>query len=219
MAPVIRISHDGGRTWDDEIPFPPVPNGNTCVPFGDILAGQDGALRVACYTAEPNVAYMLRSVDGAKTWGQPVTIGEEINEVAPIHLGQGRWLAAARTVEGQHLRLFRSEDDGQSWRCEGRVTEDFQHPAHLLRLGDGRLLFTYGDRRRGHIGVEARLSSDDGRTWGEPLRLADFVGTDVGYPSCVQRADGKVVTAYYAGKSHLLDRYHMAVVIWAPPAS
>ena len=216
MTPVVRISHDGGRTWDDEITFPASPKEATYVPFGDVLTGEDGALRVACYTVKPNEAYILRSADGGETWGEAVKMGGEINECGWIHLGDGRWLAAFRTVEGQYLLEYRSDDDGRTWRKGGRITEDRQHPGHLLRLRDGRILLTYGDRREGHFGVEAKLSADDGQTWGKPFRLADFDPADCGYPSSVQRADGKVVTAYYAQKSHLLDRYHMAVVIWTP---
>ena len=63
----------------------------------------------------------------------------------------------------------------------------------------------------------ARLSADEGRTWGEPLRLVRLPKTDCGYPSSVQRADGQIVTAYYAGRAEDHNRYHMGAVIWQAP--
>jgi hypothetical protein len=42
---------------------------------------------------------------------------------------------------------------------------------------------------------------------------------DCGYPSSVQRADGKIVTAYYSQAVENHDRYHMGVAIWDAPPS
>jgi hypothetical protein len=36
-------------------------------------------------------------------------------------------------------------------------------------------------------------------------------------PSSVQRADDKIVTAYYSKSAENHDRYHMGVVVWEPP--
>ena len=44
-------SADGGDTWTTSDEFPMAPEGRTFIPFGDIMAGADGALRVTCYTA------------------------------------------------------------------------------------------------------------------------------------------------------------------------
>jgi hypothetical protein len=62
-----------------------------------------------------------------------------------------------------------------------------------------------------------RLSGDEGHTWTELLRVADFQG-DGGYPSSVQLPDGQVLTAYYASRTPNHRRYHMGVVCWEPPA-
>ena len=37
-------------------------------------------------------------------------------------------------------------------------------------------------------------------------------------PSSVQRADGKIVTVYYAKRVENHDRYHMGAAIWEAPA-
>ncbi len=217
LSPVVRVSSDGGNTWNDPAPFPKAADGTAYVPFGDILPGEDGALRVACYTASSWQADVLRSENGGRSWEQMGTMGRGLNECAWVHLGGGRWLATVRTVEGAYLRAFRSFDDGKTWTDSGRVTEDNHHPGHLLQLHDGRLLLSYGDRSGERFGIEARLGNEEGTIWGPPLRLADFEPADCGYPSSVQLFDGKVLTAYYAQKSSLHNRYHMAVVVWNPP--
>jgi hypothetical protein len=66
--------------------------------------------------------------------------------------------------------------------------------------------------------VLAKLTSDEGKTWGEPIRIAHTLESDCGYPSTVQRADGKLVTAWYSKTSENHQRYHMGVAIWDAPA-
>jgi len=70
-------------------------------------------------------------------------------------------------------------------------------PSHLLRLRDGRLVMTYG-YRRSPFGNQARVSTDHGRTWGAPLTIsADGASGDLGYPSTVELADGRLLTVWY----------------------
>ena len=45
----------------------------------------------------PFAAYMVRSDDDGKTWGDAALIGTGVNETCALHLGDGEWLAAART--------------------------------------------------------------------------------------------------------------------------
>jgi len=216
LEPWVCRSADGARTWTvDKNGFPAKgPRGGQCIPFGDILPGHDGRLRVAIYEVldlRDDRAYIYRSPDDGKTWGEPAALDEKQyrNETALLHLGNGKWLAAARISE---LQLYASEDDGKTWRARGPLTTASQHPGHLLRLRDGRLLLSYGNRTADR-GVDVRFSRDEGRTWSAPLRVADFQG-DGGYPSSVQLADGQVLTAYYASKTSYHPRYHMGVAIW-----
>ncbi len=223
LSPWICRSTDGGKTWSvDRDAFPVrIPNGYKCVPFGDIVAGKDGALRVAVYssTKDGSRTYIYRSPDDGRTWEKPVPLDENAgrNETALYHLGDGKWLAATRGAKGG-LHLHASKDDAASWESCGQVTQTPLHPGHLLRLRDGRLLLTYGNRTKDAKGVDVRFSKDEGTTWSEPVRVTDFDG-DGGYPSSVQRPDGQVVTAYYAQKSAGHNRYHMGVVIWDPVVS
>ncbi len=208
----ISRSADGGRTWSiDRTSFPRLPDGQHGVPFGDILSGDDGQLRAAVY--RENRTWFFRSADDGKSWGDPVLLTKEdrTNEVAPLHLGAGKWLAAAR-FDG--LGLYQSNNDAHSWAKIAQVTGPQQHPAHLVRLRDGRLLLTYGNRVQPR-GVDARVSSDEGKTWSEPVRVLDFEG-DGGYPASVQLENGDVLTAYYASRIADHDGYHMGTVSWSP---
>ena len=56
---------------------------------------------------------------------------------------------------------------------------------------------TYGYRRE-PFGNQARLSTDNGRTWSEPVTIsADGANGDLGYPSTVQLADRSLLTVWY----------------------
>lgn len=217
-------SSDGGRTWarDKEFPAPP-PGWCEYVPFGPIALGADGALHATCYNgqfADPTksskskggCAWHFISTDDGRHWQTNSVIGPKHNETSLLHLDGPRWLAAARI---DATEIFRSEDDGKTWVSAGRVTARNEINAHLARLKDGRLLLTYGSRIKGQCGVLAKFSADEGKTWGAPLRLANSLEWDCGYPSSVQRADGQIVTAWYSKASEYHQRYHMAVALWA----
>ncbi len=227
LPPLVSRSSDGGRTWAMDMQGfpadwphagrrPASPEGHL-VPFGDILGGEDGHLRVGLYGGERGASCVYRSTDDGRTWREPVTFDPEaiIHEPALIHLGHGRWLAATRH---DGLNLYVSDDDARSWvlRLEG-LTGPAQHPGHLVQLRDGRVLLTFGNRQDPR-GVDVRHSEDGGDTWSTPVRVADFTG-DGGYPSSVPLPDGQIMTAYYARSIAGHDRYHMGTVVWDPRRS
>ena len=220
-------SSDGGKSWTQIKKFPAPDEGwSNYIPFGDIKQGEDGALHVSCYGGEfvdPTQStktkgyrsWHFRSDDDGATWKRTAIIGKKSNETTILHLGGKRWVAAAREVA---MDLFFSEDDGATWGEPLRVTAKNEINGHLLRLKDGRLLLSHGTRVKGQTGVLAKFSSDEGKTWGSPVRLASTLESDCGYPSSVQRADGKIVTAWYSKTSSNHERYHMGVGIWEAPA-
>ena len=222
LTPIICRSSDSGRTWSPPVKLLRPSKDAVYVPFGDIMIGQDGSLRIAAHSKGP-MSWMLRSDDDGRTWSSPVKIGGHVNETAILHLGEGKWLAVCRTrdeirreLQGM-LRVFRSDDDGRSWQDQWLVTEPLEHPAHLLKLKDGRVLLTYGDCRGPVSGIEFLLSSDGGRSWDTPQRLIDLIHVDNGYPSTVQLEDGTLLTAYYTQRSPEYRRYEMGVIGWHLP--
>jgi hypothetical protein len=235
----VCISKDNGVTWSiDKESFPKAPDGRPLIPFGDIMTGADGKLRVATYcgprgpadgdapAVPPDNELAQRAAAGQNwvvrgdglTWDAPVPLCEPtgshpFNETALLHLGEGRWLAAARFGSGSMFPQI-SEDDAKTWKKSKRIKG---FPGHLLRLADGTILLSYGKRGGEQPGVEAMFSDDEGRTWSEPYRILNTRpgNGDLGYPSSIQRKDGQVVTAYYEGNSGKRD-YFMGVAVWDP---
>jgi len=217
-------SKDGGRAWSKSEVFPASESGDWSdyVPFGDIWRAQDGTLRASCYQehyvnpaqsikSSGMRAWCFRSDDDGATWKPQAIISPTHNETNLFPLGGKSWLAAARDAQ---VDLIRSDDDGATWGQPAPATGRGEVNGHLSRLADKRLLLSYGVRSRGSQGVCAKLSSDEGRTWSSPIRLADSLESDCGYPSSVQLANGRIVTAYYSKRSSDYNGYHMGVVVW-----
>jgi len=225
-------SVDGGKTWTRDGIFN-LPEGEPgLIPFGDIVRLGGKTLAAAAYgyiDRKSKPAYLLFSYDDGYTWGDAVPMGtfgdgpgnyNEYNEVAPLRIRPTRWLAAVRTLRSD-LQLIVSGDEGKTWKIpenlsNGGLTKRSEHPAHLLRLQDGRILLTYGMRWGVH-GTGARVSGDEGKTWGAPMVVFYYGGGDGGYPSSVELEDGTIVTAYYCSANENHPRYHMGVVRWKLP--
>ena len=226
LPPWVCRSSDGGRTWSVDksrsaIAFPEGADYEDRAqrmfkPFGDIVPLPGKRLAASLYH-DWGTVWILFSEDDGLTWGKAAVLSDDHRgETAILRLRADRWLAASRTEGGppdgktplQGMELFVSEDEGRTWSPHGRLTEPHQHPGHLLRLKDGRVLLTYGMRDIFAIGV--RVSRDEGRTWDPPEALVRLEKSDLGYPSTVELKDGVLVTAYYTSVPH----YHMGVVRW-----
>ena len=217
LRPWVCTSDDGGRTWAVDKTFIADPLGREFVVFGDIVVSDHGRLNASGYGTTywekpgPWMPYFLTSDDDGATWEVRSKIAEGLSETALLYLGEGEWLAAIR---GKTTVLYRSTDDGLTWTDEGAVSEARQIPAHLLRLRDGRILLTMGDRRAGHLGVRARISTDKGKTWGETWYVASMPESDGGYPASIERKDGKILTLFYSKEG---ETYAARAAIWQVP--
>jgi photosystem II stability/assembly factor-like uncharacterized protein len=199
-------SSDGGRTWSkplrDETIHRFYTGKGQVSPYGKIVQTADGTLLMAVYfeffDGRGNESYLFRSSDGGKSWRDPVLLGAHYNETGITVLRDGRILAAMRSEKGGSVAVTESSDQGRTWSSPVQATEDREHPADLIQLGDGRVLMVYGERNAPR-GVHA-LISPDGRSWDRSKRIvlaADAPNGDCGYPSSVEVAPGKVVTLYY----------------------
>ncbi len=229
LKPWANRSTDGGKTWKRSEAVTLPAGLDYLIPFGDVIA-ISGKLLAAPFYHEQTIfdaprdrkrkrvgtSYLLFSKDDGVSWGDAVVIAaDDYNETTVLRLASDRWLAAARTYGDGHLDLLVSQDEGRAWTKSGPLTLPSQHPAHLLKLSDGRVLLTYGIREKNHQGVGVRVSADRGQTWKAPTRLTNLEGTtDGGYPATVQLEDGSLVTAYYSNGIHQHRRYHMGVVRW-----
>jgi hypothetical protein len=224
-------SHDRCRSWQGPFTLPDygqqgieartdylVDSAHTCTLFltATKTNGKEG--RVFC----------ARSTDGGQHFDFLSFVGDEPEGFAimpaSLRLASDRILVARRlrTNEDDNnkdwIDLYASDDDAQSWHCiDERVaaTGTGGNPPTLTRLDDGRLCLTYGYRDK-KPGLRARLSNDEGQTWGNEITLRDDGGSrDLGYPRTVLLPDNTLLSAYYYNDSSDGERY-IAATRWAP---
>ncbi len=238
LEATISVSKDGGKTWERGGTMPPRVRGlSHHTPFGDIIVADNGDLVVGTYVnkfgpepikkgqpkkyqahkyAYEGHVYALRSKDEGKTWTHVTPIVKDIHvEAAMLHLGDGKWLAASRRFGFRDLDLHVSTDDGFTWNLieNHGIGIPRVSAAHLLKLSDGRVLLTYGNRSPGNKGIDVRISEDEGKSWSAPQRIINLPGSgDTGYPAAIELAGGRMMIAYYTNGIPQHDRYHMGVV-------
>ena len=115
-------------------------------------------------------------------------------------LPNGRMLCVLRSQRDPRgvmwTEVFSSDDAGRTWQFLSRPN-DFGAPGSLVQLADGRLVLVYGYRLM-PAGIRAKVSEDDGATWGPELIVRDDGGSwDLGYPNAWPTDDGKVGVLYY----------------------
>ncbi len=198
---IIR-STDGGLTWSTRIPT--IVNS----PHGPIQL-KDGRLLYAgkeLWTGEKRIG-VCESLDDGQTWRWlaeiPTRPGDkavkDYHELHAVEANDGRIIVQIRnhssTNSGETLQC-ESTDGGKTWSVPQAI-DVWGLPSHLLKLRDGRLVMTYGYRRK-PFGNQARISSDNGKTWSEPMAISeDGAGGDLGYPSTVELADGTLLSVWY----------------------
>lgn len=165
-----------------------------------------------------------RTIDGGKTWQLVSLIGPEPEGFAimpsSVRLGPRELLTVIRCrgpadkPRRHWLEAWHSADDGGNWTLRSMPAQEpgVDNPPDLLRLRDGRLCLVYG-RRAAPLGIFARMSADQGKTWSKPITLRDDGGSsDLGYPRSVERRDGRIVTVYYFHAKGETDRKIVATL-------
>jgi Neuraminidase (sialidase) len=118
------------------------------------------------------------------------------------------------------IDAYGSSDGGKTWEFLSKVadTDTGKHngnPPSLVRLDDGTLCAAYGYRAKPY-GIRAKISKDNGKTWGKEIGLrTDAITWDIGYTRSVVREDGKVVSIYYFATQERPEQ-HIAATIWDP---
>ena len=127
------------------------------------------------------------------------------------------------------LAATESDDGGRTWSKPRPVTGYMEVPGQVMELHDGRLLLTYGVRHY-PMGAQAVLSNDQGKSWDLDQRfMLAWHGAlcwgsahpyPNGHPYSTQRADGRIVTAYYRTADPKDDHSTLVeAVIWDVPPS
>ena len=211
--PYFTRSTDSGHTWEGLQPLAIIPEGmDRAVTWGRILQQSNGTALLGFYAwrngeeQTKNSAYLLRSTDSGRNWGNYSLIAaDDYNETALLLPDDNHIIAVMRSRQengvygtGEALFQTNSADGGATWSTPQRLTLDQQHPGDLIRLRDGSLLLAYGNRIDGnrvvkanlaegeHIvdgdavenrnGVKILVSTDNGRTWGPDGGLALYEG-------------------------------------------
>jgi hypothetical protein len=153
------------------------------------------------------------SKDDGLTWTWlseiPTRPGDDVkkgyHELFAIETDDGRIVTQIRNHNkpdaGTTLQC-ESSDGGRTWTVPKSI-DVWGLPSQQLKLKDGRLLMTYGHRRK-PFGNQARISTDHGRTWSAPMIVSgDGTTGDLGYPATVELADGTLLTVWYENMKDL----------------
>jgi sialidase-1 len=176
-------------------------------PHGPIQLS-DGRLMYAGKTLwdQPSIVGVSFSEDDGKNWSKPeelpVRPGDDpahYHELHGVEADNGDLLIHIRNhnpENNQETLQCVSRDGGKTWSQPDAINV-WGLPSHLTRMRDGRLLMSYGYRRKPY-GNLVRFSADHGASWSEPKTISsDGVGGDLGYPSTVQLGDDRFLTVWY----------------------
>lgn len=220
----IRLSRDRGHSWTPPVDLP-LDSLNSLAGRESVLVRPDGTVLLFLMTVDPQggnrhpLVYALppggrefhflsfvtdlKDPKGAADGDYSGTLrfaGHRWFYPRGHLLPNGRMLCVLRGQRDPRgimwVELYYSDDGGASWDYLSRVN-DFGAPGSLVLLADGRLVMVYGYRLM-PSGIRARVSSDDGKTWGPELVVRRDGGSwDVGYPNAWATDDGRVGVIYY----------------------
>ncbi|MCS6817729.1 MAG: exo-alpha-sialidase [Blastocatellia bacterium] len=176
----LRISADGGMTWDEMAIVAHDPSGQVLYWDQRLTMDPETGELIAMFWTYDRQAQQDRDIHiawgspDARQWSQPVSIGIAGQICAPLALGDGRVFAAyVHRHDPPSLRAILSDDFGRTWRTEEEIV--FYEKKH-------------GGRESGMGGKRAfdEYWVDMGR-W------------TFGHPTPLLLPDGTVFVAFYAG--------------------
>ena len=225
-------SYDRGKTWRGPFHLPTFGTKGILARTDYIVDGPRTMtmfVSAALDTGKEGNVLCLRTTDGGITWNKVGVVSMPGNKgfsimPASLRLSASTLVSAIRRKEGNEnfIEFARSDDNGINWKTVSRITPqntgNSGNPASMVRLKDGRICAIYGHRAVPYS-IRARITEDEGVTWGDELILRQDGGDrDLGYTRTIVRPDGKLVTAYYFNDSSDTERY-IAATIWDAPAN
>lgn len=202
----VHRSSDGGRSWEPgrRISTAPYEGAYTIRAAVEL---PDSTL-VYAVTDIPHwrQIYLLRSRDGGAGWEVGALVASDparqFSEPCIVRAGSKLLVLIREEITG-YLHQAESRDGGKTWTAP-KPTAMWGSPPHVLDLGDGRLLCVYG-YRRSPFGIRGCISRDGGISWDVSTELIlrdDLPNGNLGYPSSVLVAPGRVFTVYYGENPH-----------------
>ena len=190
-----RTSDDNAATWTKDEPFYhdtlgwlprnltlPLADGALILPLSDELHGHG-----------VDLSFFLSTKDNGATWTQSgIMRGGE--QPTFIERSDGSLVAFLRTRP--NILQSESKDGGKTW-SEPHPTQ-FKNPdagISVRRLKNGHVILVFNNQDNSRTPLHIALSTDEGRTWSEPLRLETNPG-EYSYPSVLQTSDGAIHIIY-----------------------
>ncbi len=228
-----EYSYDHGHTWKGPYKLPNFDAPGTAARTDYIVDGKNSAtvfLTAAKSDKKEGRVICVRTTDGGVTWTKLGDVGPEppryldmpSYSIMPssVRIADNELYTTLREREGNFtwISAWRSVDNGMTWTKEETPVDDCGegNPPMLNKLNDGRLCLTYGFRSF-PFSIRARISTDNGKTWGPQIVLRDDgADRDIGYVRSVQRPDGKMVTTYYINDEETGPERYIGATIWDP---
>ncbi len=198
----VQISTDNGYTWELTAPVNIAPYQGAFSPKGALeLRNGDVLLALGSHDHDPlGASFIVRSQDKGRTWGQPVeaarTLGLLFSEPSIAETASGKLLVLSREETQGYIHQSSSTDGGSTW-SPAQPLSLWGYPIHCIRLADGRMAIVYG-WRQAPCGIRGAVSLDEGESWSDEIVIRDDLpNRNLGYPSVIEYAPGKLFTAYY----------------------
>jgi len=222
-----HISYDRGKTWQGPYKLPDFDQKNIMARTDYIVNDKNDCLvflTASKTNGKEGRPFCAQTTNGGRTidfvsWISPEPEGFSIMP-STVRISKNQLISAIRRKERGlgFIEVYVSNDNGKSWKFLSKPASTGRkngNPPSMVRLDDGRIALTYGYRSKPH-GIHAKISRDNGRTWGEEIMLRQDGRTwDIGYCQTVKRPDGKLVTIYYYTTEENPEQ-HIAVTIWDP---
>ena len=223
-------SYDRCKTWKGPFAFPKLDQIGVMARTDYVVDGKNKMMVFMTAGKKDDTEgrpFCAKTTDGGLTWDfvsyitpEPPKFGYSIMP-ATVRVNKRELVTIIRRadrLEGEQkvwwIDCWKSYDNGKSWDLKHTpFAANEGNPASLTKLPDGRIVAAYGFRGD-PPGLRARITTDNGETWGEEIILRDDAALwDLGYPRTVLRPDGKLVTAYYYNDPGQKERY-IAATIW-----
>lgn len=231
---ISRTSHDGGKSWDAQVPVTSLTRG---IVQHEIAASSDGKHVVLVWaefmeragTGAPRdpvpdalVARTAFSHDAGATWSAPQSLTSTDIDAYDVHLtasADGRTVTAGWTEnidQASILQARTSFDAGATWEQARRVSGDEAYVANprIASSSDGqRVTATWSGFFEGDAAEAVRVSSsfDAGLTW-TPVVSLSAADMEAGLPVVASSGDGRgLLLAWVAG--HRADKAYTQLQI------
>jgi Neuraminidase (sialidase) len=232
-----RRSADGGVTWEPEQLLSRFPrNGPTDLYTAPQVLSDGGNRLWAIWMGlrgTKSAVYLNRSLDGGRTWTDPVPVTGESRSVfgqTIRQVGDHMLLVWNDTPIGQPDRVYAasSSDGGATWTAPTRIDRLAPEAPAASSLTavlspDGEALVAWQDARNSRDDIFMARSTDWGRTWSEEQRMdMDEPGTALSrFAKLARAADGRIALAWEddrAGRESVYVRIRSAgpKPVWGP---